>query len=117
MTEYYIGVMSGTSLDGVDIALMDFSNNKNKVINTAFYPMPSELYQQLSLLHSGQTSLQTLGEIDAMLGHFYAQSINQFLKEKHFDFKQLKAIGCHGQTIWHSPNSQPAFTIQIGDAK
>ena len=116
MTQYYIGVMSGTSLDGVDIALMDFSNNKNQVVDSAMYPMPDKLYQQLSLLHSGKTTLQNLGEIDVMLGHFYAQSINQFLIEKQLHHQQIKAIGCHGQTIWHSPDSQYPFTMQIGDA-
>lgn len=116
MAQYYLGVMSGTSLDGVDIALMDFTNNKNNLISTAFFPMPNKLFQQLSLLHSGQTHLQKLGEIDTMLGHFYAKSINQFLFEKQLLPQQIKAIGCHGQTIWHSPDSQYAFTMQIGNA-
>ncbi|EIJ68165.1 anhydro-N-acetylmuramic acid kinase [Pasteurella bettyae] len=116
MSQYYIGVMSGTSLDGVDLALMDFAQNPAKLIASDFTPMPEEIRQNLTaLLHSSETSLQKLGELDHQLGKLYAQSINQFLQKVRLDSEKIVAIGCHGQTIWHSPNSVYPFTMQIGD--
>ncbi|WP_424404976.1 anhydro-N-acetylmuramic acid kinase [Pasteurella sp. PK-2025] len=114
---YYIGVMSGTSLDGVDIALMEFSCEQPQLIHADFYPMPATLRQALSALcHSGETSLQTLGELDHRLGLLYSHCIQQFLQKYQLSPEQISAIGCHGQTVWHSPNSQYPFTLQIGDA-
>lgn len=114
-SELYIGVMSGTSLDGVDLALMDFSQ-KPTLIAADFTPMPEDLRADLSqLLKTGETTLQKLGEIDHRLGLLYAQSINDFLAKQQLSAEQIRAVGCHGQTVWHSPNSEFAFTTQIGD--
>ncbi|WP_150538624.1 anhydro-N-acetylmuramic acid kinase [Actinobacillus vicugnae] len=112
----YLGVMSGTSLDGVDLCLMDFAKNPPKLTACGFIPMPEELRRSLSaLLKSGETSLQNLGEIDHRLGLLYAEGINQFLAENQLTAQDIQAIGCHGQTVWHSPNSRFPFTMQIGD--
>ena len=117
MQNLYIGVMSGTSMDGVDIALVDISNGKITAIASDCYPMPNEIKTRLlTLCNSKQTTLQNLGELDHQLGKLYAKSINQFIKQNNIDNKQVKAIGCHGQTIYHSPNSDNPFTMQIGDA-
>ena len=117
MQNLYIGVMSGTSMDGVDIALVDISNGKITAIASDCYPMPNEIKTRLlTLCNSKQTTLQDLGELDHQLGILYAKSINQFIKQNNIDNKQVKAIGCHGQTIYHSPNGANPFTMQIGDA-
>ncbi|WHP46271.1 anhydro-N-acetylmuramic acid kinase [Mannheimia bovis] len=113
---YYIGVMSGTSLDGVDIALMDFAKNPPKMTACDFFPMPEELRADISaLLKTGETNLQKLGEIDHRLGLLYAQTINAFLAKNQLTAENIQAIGCHGQTVWHSPDSVYPFTTQIGD--
>ncbi|AFU20171.1 anhydro-N-acetylmuramic acid kinase [Actinobacillus suis] len=112
----YLGVMSGTSLDGVDLCVMDFAKNPPKLTACSFTPMPEDLRTDLShLLKSGETSLQKLGEIDHRLGLLYAESINRFLVEHHLTASDIQAIGCHGQTVWHSPNGKFPFTMQIGD--
>lgn len=112
----YLGVMSGTSLDGVDLALADFAKNPSKMIACGFTPMPDDLRADLTLLlKTGETSLQKLGEIDHRLGLLYADSINAFLAQYQLEPNQIAAIGCHGQTVWHSPNSAFPFTTQIGD--
>lgn len=114
--KYYIGVMSGTSLDGVDLALVDFAPTPPVLIASDFTPMPQALREILSaLLRSGQTSLQQLGEIDHRLALLYADCIERFLQSQQLSSDQIEAIGCHGQTIWHSPNGDYPFTTQIGD--
>lgn len=116
MTNLYIGIMSGTSLDGVDLALVDFDYSPPKIVASDFTPMPENLRQKLTaLLDSGETSLQNLGEIDHQLGWLYADSVNHFLTKQSLSSEQIQAIGCHGQTIWHSPTSTFPFTMQIGD--
>lgn len=114
---YYLGVMSGTSLDGVDLALMDFSSQPAQVVATDFVPMPQNLRQNLTALcQQGQGSLQQIGELDHQLGVLYAESINQFLAKHSLSAEQIQAVGCHGQTIWHAPQGQSPFTWQLGDA-
>lgn len=115
-TRYYIGLMSGTSLDGVDLALVDFAEPScPQVVASDFMRMPEDLRQSLSLLCHGETSLQQLGELDHRLALLYAEVVNHFLAKRALSPKQICAIGCHGQTIWHSPNGQYPFTMQIGD--
>jgi anhydro-N-acetylmuramic acid kinase len=117
MQNLYIGVMSGTSMDGIDIALVNITEKKVKSIVSACYPIPSNLKQHLlTLCETKQTSLQNLGEIDHKLGKLFANSINNFLENNKIDKKKIKAIGCHGQTIYHAPNGNNPFTLQIGDA-
>lgn len=120
-TAYYIGVMSGTSLDGIDLALVNFAKNSPRflpqLVAAEMQPMPQDLRRRLhELLRSGQTDLQQLGELDHRLGLLYAQSINQFLAKHQLNAEQIQAIGCHGQTIWHAPQGSYPFTMQIGDA-
>ncbi|OOF39532.1 anhydro-N-acetylmuramic acid kinase [Rodentibacter rarus] len=114
--QYYIGMMSGTSLDGVDVALVDFSSTPPQLVATDFTPMPQYLRENISaLVQSGETTLQRLGELDHQLGRLYADCVNIFLQKHPISPEKIQAIGCHGQTIWHSPKGQYPFTMQIGD--
>ena len=111
----YLGIMSGTSLDGVDLALVDFFEKPN-LVASGFVPMPEDLRANLAeLLKSGETSLQKLGEIDHYLGVLYADCVNDFLVKNQLEASQITAIGCHGQTVWHAPQGNFPFTMQIGD--
>lgn len=113
--QYYLGMMSGTSLDGVDVALVDFEHQPN-VIAADFTPMPENLRQKITaLVQSGETTLQALGELDHQLGRLYSDCVNQFLQKQGLSPSQIQAIGCHGQTVWHAPKGENPFTMQIGD--
>ena len=113
---YYLGIMSGTSLDGVDIALTDIQSNQTKLIAADFTPMPANLREKVTaLIQSGETTLQALGELDHQFGLLYADCVNAFLRKHQLKSEQIEAIGCHGQTVWHSPKGQFPFTMQIGD--
>ncbi|AXP40928.1 TPA: anhydro-N-acetylmuramic acid kinase [Haemophilus influenzae 10810] len=113
--QYYLGMMSGTSLDGVDIALVDFSQDPQLILSD-FFPMPEDLREKLTtLIQVGETTLQNLGELDHKLALLYSDCVNAFLQKNTFWSNQIQAIGCQGQTVWHSPNSQFPFTMQLGD--
>ena len=116
MQDYYIGIMSGTSLDGVDISLVAISASHIRPLANAFTPMPEALRMQISqLVQTGQSTLQSLGELDHRLGALYAECVNHFLQAQHLQPQQIRAIGCHGQTVWHSPTGDAPFTMQLGD--
>ncbi|WP_392564966.1 anhydro-N-acetylmuramic acid kinase [Orbus wheelerorum] len=113
----YIGVMSGTSLDGIDIALVNITEKKISFIIGETYPIPDNIKSDLlTICEKKQSSLQKLGEIDHQLGELYAKTINLFIEKNKINNKDIIAIGCHGQTIFHSPTGSYPFTMQIGDA-
>ncbi len=115
-SEIYIGLMSGTSLDGVDVAILDFGEFPPRVLHCQTTAYPQTIRQALqTLCRSQSTTLDALYSLDAELGEIYAQSINQSLVKSEIDRAQVIAVGCHGQTIRHSPDSTPAYTVQIGD--
>jgi len=109
--------MSGTSLDGLDLAAVKFNPQQQPVmLASAYFPYPDELRQSLhELIHGDNLRLPDLGRTDTRLGHFYAQSINRFCTQNLIDKSQICAVGSHGQTIWHAPSGDAPFTMQIGD--
>ncbi len=112
----YIGVMSGTSLDGIDVSIADFSGGQMHLIAAETYPFSNQLRSDLhQLIASARTHLHQLGQIDVALGHAYSEAINQLLEETQVSAKDIVAIGCHGQTIFHAPESQYPFSMQIGN--
>jgi anhydro-N-acetylmuramic acid kinase len=116
---YYIGIMSGTSADGVDLALVDFSSGKIK-LNAHFYQAYSdELQQKITQLYTPSSNeIDRLGCLDIELAHYFSQVIKKLLNQENITAKDIVAIGCHGQTIRHRPlkeqNISHPFTLQIG---
>lgn len=116
MTKYYIGLMSGTSLDGLDIALCTIGS-RHDITLTRFItaPMPSALRQALGRFSQSRNhSLSLTGQLDRQFALFCATEVNRFLADNHLQARDITAIGSHGQTVWHSPDSNPRFTIQLG---
>jgi anhydro-N-acetylmuramic acid kinase len=115
-SEIYIGLMSGTSLDGVDVAIVDFVDFPPRMLHCSTIPYTESMRQRLhSLCQSETTTLDHLYGLDAELGELYAESVNQALELGAIDRTKIVAIGCHGQTIRHSPDAIRPFTTQIGD--
>lgn len=111
--ELYIGVMSGTSLDGVDISLCAIGRGF-KAITSKAYPFEQELKADILNAISDVVTLKKYGEIDHRLGLMYADVIRKFLKEFSLSTKNIRAIGLHGQTLWHEPDSKYPFSLQAG---
>lgn len=119
---HYIGIMSGTSLDGVDTVLCDIDDNgKPRYLHHLNTNFPTELQDTLRrLCQGGSNEIELLGRADRKLAALYAQAVAQLLDEAGLTPADIEAIGCHGQTIRHRPASKnepesTAFTLQIGD--
>jgi anhydro-N-acetylmuramic acid kinase len=114
MTELYIGLMSGTSVDGIDAVLVDLENQKPNVIATHFEKMPEVLRQSiLDICAPGNDEINRMGELDYLLGRQFAFTANTLLEKNNIKRENILAIGSHGQTIRHHPAKN--FTLQIGD--
>ncbi len=115
--ELYIGVMSGTSLDGIDTALVNIDDGKVQLVDSHDHPIPKSLKERLLKVCLGQsTNLIEIGEVDHLLGELYVEAIQALLDKSGIAPEQVRAIGNHGQTVYHQPSGQHPFTIQLGDA-
>lgn len=107
--------MSGTSLDGIDVALCDLKDEKCQVVATQFLAYPQALKTQLLQLHTpAENELEITALTANKLAVLYAQAVNTLLVKQGLVASELIAIGCHGQTIRHRP--ELGFTLQIGNA-
>ncbi|MGB5444111.1 MAG: anhydro-N-acetylmuramic acid kinase, partial [Psychromonas sp.] len=116
INNYYIGIMSGTSLDAIDVVITQRTATAFKQIAGTAVPLADNLRQQLlTICQNKQVDLQTLGEVDFQFADACAQVVNKLLADNQLDATQICAIGSHGQTIFHSPEGPFPFTQQIGD--
>ncbi len=113
----YIGLMSGTSLDAIDAVLIDLSPAQQAKLlahhTERFEPALQESLK--TLINSAQCHLSQLGQLDIRLGYAYAQTIQRLLTIADVSAAQIDGIGCHGQTIFHEPDSAYPFSMQIGN--
>lgn len=113
--ELYAGIMSGTSLDGIDTALMDFSGSTPRLIATYYQAYPEDLKQKLLALHQpAHDEIHHAQLLANELAYSYAAAIKLLLLSANVNAEQVLAIGCHGQTIRHRPES--GYTLQLGNA-
>ncbi|MBR9805519.1 anhydro-N-acetylmuramic acid kinase [bacterium] len=120
MSKLYIGLMSGTSLDGIDAALIDLAPSNPQLIASLETPMPESLRRDLTALSDSETLQQAdlielMGRADRQIAENYANAVNQLLSKASVKASTIQAIGSHGQTIRHRPEATPPFTVQIGD--
>lgn len=115
--ELYIGVMSGTSMDGVDTALVSIEDTGIILLAHDEFPMPDDIKARLLEVCIGQkTDLIAIGELDHQLGHLFADAVLQLLDKSGTPASSVTAIGNHGQTVFHQPTGDSPFTMQLGDA-
>ncbi|HCI52764.1 MAG TPA: anhydro-N-acetylmuramic acid kinase [Gallionella sp.] len=113
--ELYIGLMSGTSLDGIDAVLVDFTPTAPTLLGKFFLPFDNALRQAVLALHlPTYNELHQTQLIANQLATLYAQAVNALLALTCHTPQQIRAIGCHGQTIRHCP--EHGYTLQIGNA-
>jgi len=116
MPEYYIGLMSGTSIDAVDVVLAQIDEQEIKVIAAHTHTIPINIKQSIfNLCQPGENEIDRMGKLDFQLGSLFAEAANRLIEQSGIDRKQIKAIGSHGQTIRHRPDSEHPFTLQIAN--
>ena len=120
--DLYLGLISGTSADGIDAALVRFeglagSTTRAKLIAARTYAYPDALRTRLLALAKSRASiaLDDYGQLDVEVGHCFATASLSLLREAHIDPVAVAAIGSHGQTVCHRPGGEFPFTLQIGD--
>jgi anhydro-N-acetylmuramic acid kinase len=120
MAEIYIGLMSGTSADSIDAALLDCGAPVPRLLAACSTPYPETLRREtLALLRTSGTEdsdpVDALGVLDAKLGRAFAGAALRLIEQAGVAPSAVRAIGSHGQTIRHRPDLVPPFTLQIGD--
>lgn len=116
--DLYIGLISGTSADAVDAALVDFSGASPILQATLAYPLPDTVRDRLyPLMVPGNNEIDAMGVLDQQLGSLFADAALQLIARVGVKAKDIKAIGSHGQTLRHRPPGEleRAFTLQIAD--
>ncbi|MGV7093496.1 anhydro-N-acetylmuramic acid kinase [Siccibacter turicensis] len=112
----YIGVMSGTSLDGVDVVLAAIDEHLVAQQASLSWPMPVALKEEVLAVCQGQTlTLAQLGRLDTRLGRLFADAVQALMKQEGLRPEDVMAVGCHGQTVWHEPQGDAPHSLQIGD--
>ncbi len=116
----YIGIMSGTSVDAVDAALVEINHDKCRLIDTATVHYDSVLRQSLLQLNSNPSvTLSQLIELEQQVAKTFAEAALVLLAQSATDARHICAVGSHGQTIYHQPKrlpgNAPGGTLQIGD--
>ena len=110
----YVGLMSGTSLDGADAALVDFSSGSPRMLGFATIPFPSELRDELlALSEPGRDSLDLAARVTLELSTLYAKATEGAIAAAGVPRARIVAVGCHGQTVRHRPDL--GYTIQLND--
>ncbi|MFC2073276.1 anhydro-N-acetylmuramic acid kinase [Campylobacterota bacterium] len=113
--ELYIGIMSGTSLDGVDVVLCEIDNSECTLVSSLEYPIPLELKSDILTMIESKSTLEAVGKVDHRLGLLFTQAVGAMLIRENIDARSIKAIGSHGQTLWHAPTGEHPFSMQLGD--
>jgi len=113
--ERYIGLMSGTSMDGVDAVLCEVDAKECTPLFTYEHPFPQALKEKILNLIAGKCTLAEVGTVDRHLGELFAQAVNTLLEKSAVDPQSVAAIGSHGQTVWHAPSGKRPFSMQLGD--
>lgn len=109
----YLGLMSGTSLDGMDIVLIE-QGDRTTLLASHYLPMPAGLREDiLALCVPGPDEIARAAEVEQRWVALAAQGVRELLLQQQMSPDEVRAIGSHGQTIRHEPARH--FTVQIGN--
>ncbi len=117
MAELFVGLMSGTSMDGIDAALVSLDDSSCDLQATCSRDYPSELRDRLrrAINAPNECTVDDIGMLDHWVGECFRDAANALLQKAGVAASAVRAIGSHGQTIRHRPRIDTPFTLQIGD--
>jgi len=111
----FIGIMSGTSLDGVDVALCQITETTCTLKSSFFMPFEIILKEEILSIINESTIIKQIGKLDYKLAVVFAKAVNILLEQENLKSQDIVAIGSHGQTLWHEPNGANPFSMQLGN--
>jgi len=116
VTALYLGLISGTSADGIDVALASF-DPAPRLRAALTHPYAEELRQRILDLAQGdgRIALDDLGRLDVQIAQAFAAAAHSLLRRERIEAKSIAALGSHGQTVRHRPDLNPPYTLQLGD--
>ena len=114
--ELIIGMLSGTSRDGVDAVLVNFDRGSMDLLHAACIPYPPAIKLTLEqLLETGKPPGKEVATLlDENLGRFFARVAQNLVREAGMEMRDIRAIGSHGQNVWHEPGGENPLSIQLG---
>lgn len=133
LSEYYkkpvrrvVGLMSGTSADGIDAALVEITREDEEIkVNMLAFentPYESQIRSRIfELFNPGKSTVDKIGQMNFLLGELYAKAALSVIKKAELAPEEIDLIGSHGQTIYHAPNGnstdkeKKGYTVQIGE--
>jgi anhydro-N-acetylmuramic acid kinase len=107
--------MSGTSMDAIDAALVEFDDEQVRVRAYKQFPIPVNIQTRVRSVNDA-TPIKEVSELDTILGRIFADASNRLIEFSGINRTDILAIGSHGQTVLHLPEGEFARTLQIGDA-
>ncbi len=118
MTALYVGLMSGTSMDGIDAALVDCYTHKPHLVATHSKPWPDSIRQQLVQAQQlSDEAVFRLHDLDRAIADQFAEATHELLAIAGTGASEIIAIGSHGQTIRHRPHAEKPFSLQLGNGQ
>ncbi|MBL4670953.1 MAG: anhydro-N-acetylmuramic acid kinase [Arenicella sp.] len=118
--ELFIGLMSGTSVDGIDAVLVSFdSANRLRVIETLFTEFDTEIREKINQAAQNNEHLRTNQDspLHQLLAPIYASACNSLLAKAGIPNSSISGIANHGQTVKHEPQAKPPYSLQLGDGQ
>jgi anhydro-N-acetylmuramic acid kinase len=112
----FIGLISGTSRDGVDAALVSIESGRTDLLHAFCKPYPPAIRRDLDdlLASAAPPARGRAGALDEMLGRFFARTARELAEQADVELRDISAIGSHGQTVWHQPEGDRPFSVQLG---
>ena len=114
----YLGLLSGTSMDGIDACIVDFNDDgAARLIAHCTTPYPNKLLDELRELMQPDAvqSMTRSARLDAWLGEVFAEAANHLIESSNTPRHEIRAIGSHGQTLHHAPHIDYPYSLQLGD--
>ena len=118
--KYGIGLMSGTSIDGIDAALVEFCEKDDfnlKLINFINFNYSENQKNEILELCSEKGTVDKICKMNVVIGELFASAVMELCKKSSFDINKVDFISSHGQTIYHDVNSEIKSTLQIGSGE
>lgn len=110
------GIMSGTSLDGIDVAIVDVSGKKVQTVGHTMSPYPAAVRSRILAVSNTNCTTAQISRLNFELAELYAKAVVRACKTTGVAQESIELVGCHGQTIYHEGTGSAKNTLQIGEA-